>query len=443
MQLANEELVVEADSRRVANGAASMRAEERVPYHHFALPLQQAFMMLLVIALVIAGSYLAYNSVAPIILANVYLNGFIIGVFGIGILACFWQVIQIFSSVLWIQRFLTQAHRGESGFVAGKPPRLLAPLAGMLGSRSNFTQISATSSRTILDTVASRLDEARDISRYLSNLLIFLGLLGTFFGLAITVPAVVETIRSLAPTSEEGSLEVFSRLMLGLEEQLGGMGTAFSSSLLGLAGSLVIGLLDLLAGHGQNRFYRELEEWISGITKVGFGQSLVDAEGGDQPLSETAIASLLEHLSVLHEMLEKSEQERNYVIQSMAELTEAVSSLAARVERQTEIQEERYRSGPPTNELLDQIAASQSYIGELIGKLAVDFSDEETRTLLRNIDIQLLRISEDNLVARQDAIQQIRAEINSLGTVLRGQSTHRTPRRQGRQEGLDPYGSGE
>ena len=421
-----------------------MNSGERGQRPQFAMPLQQALMMLLVVGLVIVGSYMAYGFVEPIFLANRYLNGVILGVFFIGILACFWQVAQIAASVVWIESFLSGS-RGDGGLrlLTGKPPRLLAPLAGMLGARTSLTQISTASARSILDTVASRMDEARDISRYLSNLLIFLGLLGTFFGLAITVPAVVETIRSLAPTGDEGGVDVFSRLMSGLEEQLGGMGTAFSSSLLGLAGSLVVGLLDLLAGHGQNRFYRELEEWISGITKVGFGQSLVDAEGSDQSLSETAIAALLEHLSALHDMLERAEDERTQAMRGIAELAEAVSLLAARVERQTQIQEERFQSGPPTSELLFQLAASQNEIAELLAKVTVDFSDEESRMLLRNIDVQLLRISEDNLLARQDLIQQIRDELKSLTTAVRGQAPRSSARPTAGREGSGPHGSGE
>ena len=123
------------------------------------------------------------------------------------------------------------------------------------------------------------------ITRYIINLLIFLGLLGTFYGLATSVPAVVDTIRSLAPSEDgESSVQVFENLIAGLERQLGGMGTAFGSSLLGLAGSLVVGLLDLFAGHGQNRFYRELEEWISSITLIGV--SAPDPESGLKPIAD-------------------------------------------------------------------------------------------------------------------------------------------------------------
>ena len=146
-----------------------------------------------------------------------------------------WQVLLLTRE--WIEGFA----RHEPGAEAVTPPRLLAPLAQLLRSRGARMQISASSSRSIQESVATRIDEARDIPRYLVNLLVFLGLLGTFYGLATTVPAVVETIRSLAPQEGETGLEVFGKLMTGLESQLGGMGTAFSSSLLGLAGSLVVG----------------------------------------------------------------------------------------------------------------------------------------------------------------------------------------------------------
>lgn len=399
-----------------------MKAGERRQPAQFAMPIQQVLMMLLTIGMVILGSFMAYGFAEPIFLANRYLNGVILGVFFIGILACFWQIAQIIASVVWIESFLNQVKNdGLLRLLTDKPPRLLAPLAGMLGTNAVLRHISTTSARSILDTVASRMDEARDITRYLSNLLIFLGLLGTFFGLAITIPAIVDTIRSLAPSGEEGGVEVFARLMLGLEEQLGGMGTAFSSSLLGLAGSLVVGLLDLFAGHGQNRFYRDLENWISGITRVGFGQSLIDAEESDKPLSETTIAALLEHLTVLHDMLSRVEEKRLHTVQEMAELTQSVHYLAAKVEAQTKLQEERYNSGPPVTELVKQLADSQSEIVDLLAKVTVDLSDEETRMLLRNIDVQLLRMGEDNHIARQDLVEQIRHELSALTAAIRGQ----------------------
>ena len=248
---------------------------------YFSQPVRQVAMMLLVVGLVSAGAYFAYGPIFSIFISNPWLNGLILGVFVLGVLTCFWQVAQLVRSVSWIEGFA--AHR--PGHEITIPPRLLAPLAQLLRSRGpRGGQISSSSARSIQDSVATRIDEARDITRYLTSLLIFLGLLGTFYGLATTVPAVVDTIRALAPQEGESSMQVFDKLMSGLEKQLGGMGTAFSSSLLGLAGSLVVGLLELFAGHGQNRFYRELEEWLTSFTRLSFAGG--EGEAGPVPRAE-------------------------------------------------------------------------------------------------------------------------------------------------------------
>ncbi|MFQ5437812.1 MAG: biopolymer transporter ExbB, partial [Paracoccaceae bacterium] len=232
---------------------------------HFSRPWRSITTMLIIMGLVGAASWLAIPTIGPIFFANIYLNGVILGVFVIGVFSCFWQVLSLISAVGWIEGFAER----RAGFDHVRPPRLLTSLATLLKSRRGTMQISATSTQSILDSMATRLDEGREITRFITNLLIFLGLLGTFYGLATTVPAVVDTIRSLAPSDGEGGVEVFGRLMTGLEKQLGGMGTAFSSSLLGLAGSLVVSLLDLFTGQSQNRYYREIEEWLSTITRVG------------------------------------------------------------------------------------------------------------------------------------------------------------------------------
>lgn len=229
----------------------------------FTQPIRQIVIMLAISGLIGLGGYLASDLLLSLYQANIYLNGFIIGVFGIGVLACFMQVLALISSISWLKRFTN----GDGSF-AGNPPRLLTSLVSLMRVRQSKMKIGSAASHSIMESVASRIDEAREITRYINNLLIFLGLLGTFYGLATTVPAVVETIRSLNPSENEGSVEVFSRLMAGLENQLGGMGTAFASSLLGLAGSLVVGVLELFASHGQNRFYRQLEDWLSSITRV-------------------------------------------------------------------------------------------------------------------------------------------------------------------------------
>ena len=260
---------------------------------HFTHPVRQITSMLIALGLIVAGGYFGFATIKAIFMSNAYLNGLILAVFVLGVLSCFGQVVQLISSVRWIEGFAIDREILEA-------PTLLAPLATLLRTRGARMQISSTSSRSILDSVASRIDEDREITRYLGSTLIFLGLLGTFYGLATTVPALVDTIRSLTPAEGESGADIFGRLQAGLESQLDGMGTAFSSSLLGLAGSLVVGLLELFAGHGQNRFYRELEEYLSTITRLGFASGEEGASGGPDT---TAVSGVLEHMAEQMESL--------------------------------------------------------------------------------------------------------------------------------------------
>lgn len=307
---------------------------------HFSQPVRQIVLMLIVLALVGAGAWFAYGRILPIFSSNLFLNGLILAVFVLGVLGCFWQVAELVKSVSWIERFAARRRNADArGVSAPEPseaeyaPRLLAPLAALLGQRGPLGgAISTDSARSILESVATRVDEARDITRYTANLLIFLGLLGTFYGLATTVPAVVDTIRALAPQADETGIQVFEKLMTGLESQLGGMAVAFSSSLLGLAGSLVVGLLELFASHGQNRFYRELEEWMSGFTRIGLG----GAEG--QGLGEAALVGFAERveaqLAGLQEFYLQRDELRD---QEAAAADRRALSLAKGVERLAEL----------------------------------------------------------------------------------------------------------
>ena len=183
---------------------------EAEPY--FSQPIRQILMMVAVLVLSAVGVFLALPRVLPVFQANPYLNGFIVLVFLIGVVATFWQVAQLMISVRWIEEFTSTRTRDDQS----RPPQLLAPLATLLRSRGKRMQINTTSTRSILDSVAQRIDEAREITRYIVSLLIFLGLLGTFYGLATTVPAQVDTIRSLVPQEGESGADLFSCLMGGL-----------------------------------------------------------------------------------------------------------------------------------------------------------------------------------------------------------------------------------
>ena len=370
-------------------------------YLKFTQPLRQLALMILVLIAVGAGGWLIFPSVAPVFLANPWLNGFILIVFLIGVLACFWQVFQLFSSVSWIEGFA----RERPGFRFTRAPRLLASLAALLRSRGKTMQIGAASTRSILDSVATRIDEARDITRYIVNLLIFLGLLGTFYGLATTVPAVVETIRSLAPTDGETGMAVFNRLMTGLESQLAGMGVAFSSSLLGLAGSLVVGLLELFASHGQNRFYRELEEWLSSITRLGFS---ADGEGEGGSADMGALAQVAEAMS------ERMDALQDFLVEMRGE--DRIGSLAAAVQDLAD----KTEGGQGTASALTRLGQSQQRLADLLEAQAQVSGgggggvDAESKMRLRSMDVQLLRILEEMSAGRAETMADLRADIQAL-----------------------------
>ncbi|CTQ48165.1 biopolymer transporter ExbB [Jannaschia donghaensis] len=373
----------------------------------FSQPIRQIVQMLVVLVAVGVGVVLAYPTVAPIFSANPWLNGTIILVFVLGVLACFAQVFQLFSSVSWIEGFAEQ----RSGHDITRPPGLLAPLASLLRSRSARSQISSSSSRSILDSVGARMEEARDITRYIVNTLIFLGLLGTFWGLATTVPAVVDTIRNLNPDNGEGGVAVFGRLISGLESQLAGMGTAFASSLLGLAGSLVVGLLELFAGHGQNRFYREMEDWLSSITRVG-----LVGDGGEETIDQYSLAAVLDHMNYqmesLGDMFAKAEAGRLAADSKMAHLTEAVTAMASRMD-----------GGVGTADALNRVAEGQENIVTVLqgssGASGDGGLDAESRMRLRSIDVQLLKVFEEVQQGRQAAIDDLRGDLGSLTRTLR------------------------
>lgn len=367
----------------------------------FSQPVRQITLMLIVLGLSGLGSFLALPRVLPVFEANPYLNGFIIFVFGIGVLACFYQVFQLIGSVRWIERFAS-----DNLDASGQAPQLLAPLASLLRARGARMQVSATSTRSILDSVATRIDEAREITRYIVNMLIFLGLLGTFYGLATTVPAVVDTIRSLAPQDGEGGVQVFNRLMTGLEAQLGGMGVAFASSLLGLAGSLIVGLLELFAGHGQNRFYRELEEWLSSITRVGFTSG--DEAAGDQGALAGVVEHMVEQMERLQDMFQQSDVSRS-------EINQNLNTLAASIERMTG----KMDGMDPASAALERVAAGQErLIAVLESQDHGEGIDAESRMRLRSIDVQMLRILEEISAGRQESMAELRMDLSRLSEAL-------------------------
>jgi hypothetical protein len=229
--------------------------------------------MLIFLTLVAFLAAILHKQLIDSFMNNPGLNGLIVGVLALGILYSFRQVTRLYPEIRWINAFRI----ADPGLAISHQPVLLAPMAAMLRDRTGVLSLSTASLRSIMDSIGSRLDEARDTGRYMVGLLVFLGLLGTFWGLLETIQSVGGAIDSIN-TGDTSNVTMFSDLKAGLAAPLKGMGTAFSSSLLGLAGSLILGFLELQAGHAHNRFYNELEEWLSGITELTPGSNV----SGDQ-----------------------------------------------------------------------------------------------------------------------------------------------------------------
>ena len=246
----------------------------------------QVFLLSMIIFLVIVGFLAAilFRQVSAAFVTNPGLNGLILGVLAVGVILVFLQVVNLFREVSWVNSFRS----GDTLRAARREPVLLAPMRALL-SRQQAETLSTLATRSILDSIATRLDESRDTSRYLIGLLVFLGLLGTFWGLLQTIGSIGATIQSLDPESGEAN-DILSALITGLSTPLEGMGTAFSSSLFGLSGSLVLGFLDLQAGRAQNRFYTELENWLSSVTdpNAGIGATFGAGAAGGQDMKTVA-----------------------------------------------------------------------------------------------------------------------------------------------------------
>jgi hypothetical protein len=249
---------------------------KRFDPHRLSSP--RVHLVTMVIFLILVGFFAAilYRQIAAAFATNPGLNGLILGVLLIGIMLAVIQVFRLMREVAWVNSF----REGNAEIDSEREPVLLAPMKALLGQASAEMSLSTNSMRSILDSIATRLDESRDISRYLIGLLVFLGLLGTFWGLLQTIGSIGETIQSLDPRGGDAN-DVLDALKSGLRAPLDGMGTAFSSSLFGLSGSLVLGFLDLQAGRAQNRFYTELENWLSSVTDMSFEMPAIASSASD------------------------------------------------------------------------------------------------------------------------------------------------------------------
>src|SRR6516162_2348949 len=305
------------------------------------------FLVRMLVFLILCGliAYVLHQQIFNAFLANPWLNGLIIGVLAIGIILSFHQIIRLYPEVTWVNGYRSADPKLERK----RAPTLLAPMAAMLGpARAEHVALSAQTMRAFLDSLATRLDEGRDISRYLTGLLVFLGLLGTFWGLIETVGSVGKVIDGLKVGGDAGAL--FDTLKEGLAAPLGGMGISFSSSLFGLAGSLILGFLDLQSSQAQNRFYTELEDWLASTVRsyageAGTGgelQAAVDRlrqsleEGGASRGTTAAMANLAEAIQGLVTHMRTEQQMIREWADGQGEQNREIKRLLERLARQPE-----------------------------------------------------------------------------------------------------------
>jgi hypothetical protein len=262
----------------------------------YKLSSPRVFLLRMVIFLVLAGfvALILNQQIKSAFLANPGLNGLIFAVLIIGVLLTFRQVIRLFPEVRWVNDF----RMSEPGLALREQPKLLAPMASLLGDRlSQGATIGTALMRSILDSIGTRLDEAREIGRYLTGLLVFLGLLGTFWGLLETVDSISNVITSLGGSGSQDTGVLFEELKTGLSGPLSGMGTSFSASLFGLAGSLILGFLELQAGQAQNRFHNELEDWLAAAVSAADADARDDAAAASSARPSPDLSAAIERLS--------------------------------------------------------------------------------------------------------------------------------------------------
>jgi hypothetical protein len=377
-------------------------------------PRKYLLRMTVFVVAVALGAALLGRPLTQYFLGNPAVNGIILGILLAGIAYIFHQVILLNPEVAWIEKF----RRSPDAPRSGTPPRLLSPMATMLADRrGGKVSLSATALRTLLDGIAARLDETRETSRYLIGLLVFLGLLGTFYGLLETVQSVKGVISGMSAGSSDVA-HAFSDLQARLETPLGGMSTAFSASLFGLAGSLILGFLDLQAGLALNRFYNDLEEWLSGWTRLSSGVSVGD--GGDVS-APAFVQALLEQtadgLDKLQRTLGRGEESRIAANTNLIALTERLALLGDQMRTE--------------QTLLLRLAEQHVELKPVLQRLAegsgTSAFGEEARSHLRNIEVHLVRLTEELTQSRGDAVQEIRAEIRLLARTLAVRNKEPTP----------------
>jgi hypothetical protein len=366
-------------------------------------PLPYLIRMLLFLAAVAGLAYLLLPDLLRVFLHTPILDGVILAVLAIGIFFVMRQVVSLWPEVAWLRRF---QHREE-----GAPPlethtiNILAPLAVMLGERQDHFRMSPTATRAVLDGIATRLDERRELTRYLIGLLIFLGLLGTFWGLLETIGAVADAIANLQVSSSD-AVQMFATLKQSIEGPLKGMSTAFGASLFGLSGSLVLGFLELQASQAQGRFHIELEEWLAGATRLSSGAH-IEGEQGVSAYVEALLERTADSLDDLTRTLRRAEEGREATAAASATLVERLAALAEATRNQ--------------QTLLARMAEQSIDLRSAINRLSERGSDGDRDELMahqRTIESHLARLVEESVRSRTALADELRGEFRMLARTI-------------------------
>lgn len=362
------------------------------------------YLIRMLVFLVAVGTVVAVLSprLVTIFDNNRVLNSLILAILVMGIAWNLRQVIRLNAEVRWLEMFQSARNR----LATAQAPRLLAPMASMLAAREHTTRngqgrftLSATSMRSLLDGISSRLDESRDLSRYMTGLLIFLGLLGTFWGLLRTVSAVSDVIAGMSLGGGDIN-QMFEHLKAGLAGPLAGMGTAFSASMYGLAGALVLGFLDLTAGQAQNRFFNELEEWLAGQTRLGSGL-LSEGDTSVPVYVQALLEQTAENMEGLQHVLARGEENRIQANQAVLLLNERIGTLSDTLRT--------------SQQLMLRIAETQTALAPALQRLAeLHGGDDVARAHLRNIEIYLQRLLAEAEQGRVQSTAELRNDLRVL-----------------------------
>ena len=332
-------------------------------------------------------------------MANPVINSVIVAVEVFGVFWNIRQVQRLYPEVAWVEEF----RRNRQKLEKSRPPVLLASMARMLQGRADGERritLSGQALNTLLDGLSSRLDESRELSRYVTGVMIFLGLLGTFWGLLHTVNSVAEVINGMSLAGGDVNA-MFAQLKSGLAGPLAGMGTAFSSSLFGLSGALILGFLDLTAGQAMNRFFNELEEWLAGLTRLSTGGITGDGEASVPVYVQALLEQTAENMEGLQRVLVRGEESRGQGNNAMLAMGDRLAQLADTMHG--------------NQQLMEKLAANQAALGPVLVRLSEQKQgDDVARAYLRNIELLLSRLLTENEQGRSQSLSELRSDLKML-----------------------------